>query len=524
MARYRSPFSVAQRKTVVISSSDPRSIGLENFRSKLGSDVKVKNLGTPLQFSKAYWMEVYDSNETSQATNATIGDCTAGAVDQNENFIVGGYTKNGSAVNHGTLMSIIPGKLLNWQKRFDNFNTVLDIETDSDSNIYMLLTKISSNYPYLVKYNSSGTLLWQSTIPIAADNLVYTSTVVLDSSDNPIFAVRINSPSQSELIVKLNKTDGAIIWQKRLAGSIAYFRMATDINGDICFVSTSSTGTTHNIGKILSSTGAYDTSFYTTGVTNFNVPVGTLSAIAIDKKDADKNIYVVWSGLSGGAFDGTTETDVIYKFSSVGILVWKNPSNALSGIAVQINGPSSGSSRGTTSTAMGKLHIKNNKFYYETKTFSGGYGYVVNGNISDGSINGYFLINNISASGYSKFINVTVPLSNGDIYGGGRYEAPKTNASGTIVSHMTRFMTFRMPGGSSFYNKSAYSISKDPDIKVNFSYSYNRYTVLNYFGFNLSSYSGLTMSTTTYALDTSTLLVETNLSNQISFTQFTIAS
>jgi hypothetical protein len=68
MSKYKSPFSVDQRKPVVMANSDPRnktSSSLEKYRGRSGREVLVKNIPSPadLASSNALFLAVSTSGK-----------------------------------------------------------------------------------------------------------------------------------------------------------------------------------------------------------------------------------------------------------------------------------------------------------------------------------------------------------------------------------------------------------------------------------------------------------------------------
>ena len=155
---------------------------------------------------------------------ATSGYCVD--VDSSGNIYIGGQTWSTLATNRAqvSISKYDASGTFQWQRQLGNSNDdsgVMGIKVDSSgSNVY-ITGQVDNGNTYqmglVAKYNSSGTIQWQKTIPASANNkMVRTSGLALDSSDNLYITAGSNSAgSYSAYLFKFDSA-GTAQWQRTL--------------------------------------------------------------------------------------------------------------------------------------------------------------------------------------------------------------------------------------------------------------------------------------------------------------------
>jgi uncharacterized delta-60 repeat protein len=159
------------------------------------------------------------------------------AVDSSGNvYIVGDTNSNTDVIiikynNSGTLV---------WQRKLSGASSTENgngIAVDNLGNVYIVgyTNNASTDDILIVKYNSSGTLLWQT---ILAGSITDTGTAIaVDSSGNVYITGHIYNGSNNDIIIAKYDTNGNILWQRKLASNdgnneIAY-GIAVDSSGNV---------------------------------------------------------------------------------------------------------------------------------------------------------------------------------------------------------------------------------------------------------------------------------------------------
>ncbi len=246
------------------------------------------------------------------------------ALDSSGGVYVGGMTSSiGNGSNYFFLAKYDSSGTIQWQRALGSSNNDqgLNVATDSSDNVYICGTSATSGAGMeeliIAKYNSSGTIQWQRRLGGSANDVAY--GVATDSSDNVYVcgATRSNSSNNDILIAKYNSS-GTIQWQRLLYSSVQQDiarRIATDSSGNV-YIS----GYTNSIGQGNSDflIAKYNTS-------------GTLQWQRIIGGAVSEYGYGIAVDSSGGVyFGGSTNSVVAYdndiflaKYNSSGVIQWQ---------------------------------------------------------------------------------------------------------------------------------------------------------------------------------------------------------
>lgn len=117
-----------------------------------------------------------------------------------------------------------------------NSNYGASVVIDSDNNSYLFgADDDSANTNYVVKFDSSGTEIWQKQIGDVNADYKYSDALHIDASDNIYLSLNVRrGPQNNSYIVKMD-TDAGIIWQTNLTGLYlnSEYGIATDSTGNV---------------------------------------------------------------------------------------------------------------------------------------------------------------------------------------------------------------------------------------------------------------------------------------------------
>ena len=138
---------------------------------------------------------------------------------KNSNLYISGDYKTGED-GYVAKLNPINGSLT-WQRSIissANDAEAHGVAVDSSDNVFV--SGQNDDYLFVIKYNSSGTRLWNRKIYDSSATFMSAREIAVDSLDN-IYIVGHSAISGSTdiLIVKLNNSDGNIQWQRTLGGS-----------------------------------------------------------------------------------------------------------------------------------------------------------------------------------------------------------------------------------------------------------------------------------------------------------------
>lgn len=134
--------------------------------------------------------------------------------------------------------------VMQWQRRYGGsttWYTGYDVVTDSSQNVYACgrLNATGTYQPYLLKYNSSGTLQWQKGYNQSGSGDGYAYRLAIDSNNN-IYMITLHGSGTNRVnhLVRLN-TDGVVQWQRKISGDSFFSDLTIDSNGFIYLIGSS---------------------------------------------------------------------------------------------------------------------------------------------------------------------------------------------------------------------------------------------------------------------------------------------
>lgn len=160
-------------------------------------------------------IELKDSVGTNSSALYCVTINSSGAI------CISGISNSGDIA----VASVTSSGVISWQRKLSSgyVNTGLGIVTDTSNNIYVAGYGQSSGttvFGYLVKYNSSGAIQWQRYLIASSSSDEGFTGVAVDSSGN-IYCVgysKYGTATYSAILVKYNSS-GTVLWQRKLSGS-----------------------------------------------------------------------------------------------------------------------------------------------------------------------------------------------------------------------------------------------------------------------------------------------------------------
>ena len=340
MSKYKSPWSVAQRKPVPITSDDPRITTLQKYTSRIGSEVTVVESSSnniisldPIPEKQYnYWGMSPNINTFSYAkhdgtninlvtddtnifykvdnygnvigiTSSQIGTpvpTNSFTIDSSANcYIV--YAYNTDTLGMGNLIPSliakydIDGNLL-WTRNIPSAinATIVKTLTDSGQNLYIFANSLSGNVSYIIKLTSSGSVSYKKYINTTNTTTFIINDAAIDSTDNIYLIGYTSEGGNKHRILKINSS-GSIVWEKKITGS--YYSTYEDNvkiyispSDDIYVSSTAPSLVNNNFYQILKvTTSGSLTQGYTFRISNLNNNSQIPLAITFD---GSGNIYI----------------------------------------------------------------------------------------------------------------------------------------------------------------------------------------------------------------------------------------
>lgn len=228
----------------------------------------------------------------------------ASAVDSSGNLYIAGNVTV-SSLTYGLVVKYDSTGTILWQKYlYQNTTQFNAIDVDSSGNVYVggQAQDATSVYMLIAKYNSSGTLLWSTKY---RQNYSYCYGLKVDSSANIYVSGEANDGTRRYISTLKLDTNGAITWQRYAFESIASTGLGVAVD---------SSGNVASVGYSLVAGGNYYTA-----ILYYNSS-GTLQWT--------KSVSLVGFNNAGVTFDSSgnlyiATASIILKFNSVGTLQWQ---------------------------------------------------------------------------------------------------------------------------------------------------------------------------------------------------------
>jgi uncharacterized delta-60 repeat protein len=243
------------------------------------------------------------------------------AVDNLGNVYIVGTINNGSTNDILIVKYNTSGTLL-WQIILASSGNDVGngIAVDSSGNVYITGTTGSTNDIITAKYDTNGNILWQRTIN---GNEGYDSGygIVVDNLGNVyIIGIHLNNGNFTPLIVKYNNS-GSLLWQRKLSTGSSFAtngnkKIAVDSSGNVYIV----------FSRYIVGSGAYDaiiTKYDTLGAIQWQRKFGNF---ANNRNDYGNGIAVDSSGsvyITGSTYNGTNDDILIAKYDTLGAIQWQ---------------------------------------------------------------------------------------------------------------------------------------------------------------------------------------------------------
>lgn len=270
-----------------------------------------------------YWI-----NRTSKASTNVYSYAKSMAVDSSGNMYYVGYSyahPSGTDYSQNVVKYNSSGEIV-WQRSLDTAGIVdaaYSVSLDSSGNVYVFGTGTANSYGTYIKFNSSGVLQWQKRL---TDSFIYVfpQDSVVDSSGNLYLSgITYNNTTNTfdATVIKFDSS-GNITWQRR-----AYTNNQDTFNGIALDASNNVyvCGSSGNFGGVLKGIVVkYDSSGGLQWQREFS------SSYTVDSQsiicDSTGAVYVAsfYSDSSGGTKFGS-----LIKYNSSGVLQWQTKTTYL---------------------------------------------------------------------------------------------------------------------------------------------------------------------------------------------------
>ena len=265
-------------------------------------------------------------------------------LDSSDNIYTAGTSNRTTVGNDGLLSKYNSSGTLLWSVFFggsatDQFHGVT---VDSANNVIVVGNSFSNGFGssdvIIVKYNSSGTLLWN--VNVGGSGPDYGRSVAVDSSDN-IIAVgfsNTNSAGSFDLFITKISSSGAMVWNKNLGGSFSdrAFSVAVDSSDNIIAVGLAATGSS------LADNDALVVKYNSSGTLLWSKSLGGAGDDAFNAVALDSSDDIICAGYTKSSGAGLSDA-LLAKYDSSGTFLWSRVFGGTgdevgNGVALDANG------------------------------------------------------------------------------------------------------------------------------------------------------------------------------------------
>ena len=391
------------------------------------------------------------------------------------------------------------------------------VKVDSSGNVYCL-GLLNSTDIVLVKYNSAGTIQFQKiyTISSTSTNLGFSGNALfIDSSDNLYMTGGYTLSGSRGFLIKTNSS-GTILYQRSFIANVDHSMqpagVSVDSTGNVYIIGTSQ-GFSTNLGGQISFLTKFNSSGTNQWSINFDQRTSTGTGLAIDSSN---NVYMTGYSTSGGG-NSSVNQQYVAKINSAGSSLWQAGVTTSSGYVlgqgialdssdnVYVTGGHYSSyysfysvkvNSGGSSLAWGKVYDSSGSFGGPVavdssgNSYTGAYSQSGNDNMSvivkhnsGGTLQWQRTINKVNTTD-SDFRTALHIDNTGDFYGVG--SATNTTDQDSIVYKLpldgTKTGTYTVGGRSIVYGSSSFSTSG-----VSFSLGSNPSHTLNTGGLSVAT-------------------------------------
>jgi hypothetical protein len=236
------------------------------------------------------------------------------------------YITGGVAIGFNTWIYTVKyntNGVFQWGKLYnrDNIDEVTDIKVDKSNNVIVIGG--SQSYGFTIKYNSSGDTLWTRYSNVTEQWATYNRNVALDDTDNIYIAGNTSWGHGRSLILKYN-TFGNLIWNTTFAIDTTRSNLtrgiSLDISGNIYVIGTQSVtgGGIHNYILKLGNGGNIFWNAVFNGVND-----GQVSGIPVGPKVSSDGSSIYYSTSTGVNNGSQYRSDIAtLKYNSSGDSEW----------------------------------------------------------------------------------------------------------------------------------------------------------------------------------------------------------
>lgn len=253
------------------------------------------------------------------------------AVDATDNLLVAGVTTNTSGNNDILIIKYNSSGDIVWQKTISSALSDYGqgIATDSAGNVYVVGTTTSSSSSsniILIKLSSAGNVLWQRGLSGGGADVGY--SIAVDSANNVYLTGYTTSQGSggADIFIAKYNTSGALLWQRSVGGTNNDYGYgaATDNLGNLYIVGDSSS---QGIGMSDIVLIKYDSS----GNSLWQRTIGGVAAESGYSVtcDGSNNVYITGQTQSQGA--GWNDI-ILLKYNSSGTMMWQRALGDTSGV------------------------------------------------------------------------------------------------------------------------------------------------------------------------------------------------